>query len=276
MEFFPPGDKGKWPSFFRTVERLKSVKPLFVSVTYGAMGKTQKHTLEIVKRLHNEYGLETMAHLTCVGASRRDVSDFLGETRASGIDNVLALRGDLPVGCDVPTAVCENFKNASDLVRFIRKGYPGLGVAVAAYPEGHPEAASTDDDLMFLKKKLDAGADFAITQLFFDNRFYWAFLEKAKKIGINKPIIPGILPIFNLSSVKKIVDLCGAAIPEDYRSRLSNAQADGGDKAIRAIGIEHARKQIKDLLSGGATGVHLYTLNRSEAILEVIAGSGLA
>lgn len=275
LEFFPPKDRTKWPVFFRAVEKACVLKPLFVSVTYGAMGSTRVHTLEIVSKLKKEFGLETMAHLTCVNTSVKEIDSYLGDLVKAGVDNVLALRGDLPQGEPAFDPQCHDFACAAELVSHIRAHFPGLGIGVAAYPEGHPEAASIEDDLSYLKQKLDRGADFAVTQLFFDNGLYWDFVRRARAVGIDKPIVPGIMPIVNLSNVARIISLCGASIPAEYRERLHSAQEGGGTEAVTAIGVEHARAQAQGLLDGGAPGIHLYTLNKAEACVEIVKGLSL-
>ncbi len=272
LEFFPPKERKDWPGFFRVVERLRSINPLFASVTYGAGGSTQDHTLEIVTRLKREFDLEPMAHLTCVGASCRGIGAFLETLEKEGIDNVLALRGDPPKDWEIPQSEEKDFVFASDLVSFIRTHHPHMGIGVACYPEGHPEAVSLEYDLGYLKFKFDQGGDFAVSQLFFDNDFYWDFLRRARAMGITKPIIPGVMPIFSLKVVRKITSLCGSCIPEPFLRELEEAEEKGGPEAVQALGIEHARKQIRQLLDNGVPGVHLYTLNKDEACLELVAG----
>jgi methylenetetrahydrofolate reductase (NADPH) len=272
LEFFPPKDRKDWPAFFQVVDRLRSINPLFASVTYGAGGSTQDHTLEIVTRLKRDFDLEPMAHLTCVGAVCRGISAFLETLSAEGIDNVLALRGDPPNDQEIPLPEERDFVFASDLVTFIRANHPHMGIGVACYPEGHPEAVSKEHDLEFLKFKLGQGGDFAVSQLFFDNDYYWDFLRRARNLGITKPIIPGIMPIFNLKVVQKIISLCGSCIPEQLMRKLEQARENGGADAVQALGIEHARKQIQQLLDNGVPGVHLYTLNKDEACLDLVSG----
>ncbi|WP_461210151.1 methylenetetrahydrofolate reductase [NAD(P)H] [Desulfocurvus sp. DL9XJH121] len=273
LEFFPPKDPEDWPGFFETVARLKAVDPLFVSVTYGAGGGTQANTLEIVRRLRNEQGLTPMAHLTCVGASREKLHGFLDALEEAGVDNVLALRGDPPQGQTVFEA-SGDFRHASDLVAFIRRHYPDMGVAVAGYPEGHPECATFREDFEFLKYKLDQGADCTITQLFFDNRLYWNFLERLSSMGVETPVIPGVLPVMSLQSAKRILSFCGASIPGKLLLDLERADAEGGAKAAFEVGMAWAKDQVRGLLEGGAPGVHLYTLNRAEACLDLVNSLG--
>jgi methylenetetrahydrofolate reductase (NADPH) len=270
LEFFPPKETVDWPGFFRVVERLRSINPLFVSVTYGAGGGTQAHSLEIVTRLKREFDLEPMAHLTCVGATEQGIRGFLDELAAAGVDNVLALRGDPPQDADAPRPLGKDFAYASDLVSFIRKSHPLMGIGVAGYPEGHPEAASPEKDLESLRFKLNQGGDFVVTQLFFDNRYYWDFVGRARAIGVTQAVIPGVMPIFSLRVIRKVLSLCGATIPPEFLENLERAQERGGPDAVQALGIEYARRQIRELLDAGAPGVHLYTLNRDDACLELL------
>ncbi len=272
LEFFPPKNPSDWPAFFQVVDKLRTLNPLFVSVTYGAGGSTRDNTLEIVTRMKGDFSLEPMAHLTCVGATEHSILSFLHDLAAVGVDNVLALRGDPPQDSDVVAHDSKDFTFASDLVSFIRKHYPSMGIGVAGYPEGHPEATCPDKDLQALKYKVDQGGDFIVTQLFFDNDYYWDFVRRARKLGIEKPIIPGVMPIFSLKVVQKVLSLCGASIPADFLRELEAAEATGGSDAVTALGIRHARRQIKGLLEGGAPGVHLYTLNRDDACLELLEG----
>ncbi|CAH2031165.1 methylenetetrahydrofolate reductase [Trichlorobacter ammonificans] len=272
VEYFPPKEQQEWPAFFQVVDRLAQLNPLFASVTYGAGGSTQSDSLEIVTRMQQEHGLETLAHLTCVGAESSRLTAFLDALATGGVSNVLALRGDLPKDAPPEALTTSPLLYASDLVTFTRSIHPEMGIGVAGYPEAHPEALSAEADLGYLKLKLDLGGDFAITQLFFDNALYFDFVAKARERGITKPIIPGILPVVSLKVIKRIVSLCGATIPADFLARLEEADRQGGAAAVQSVGIEHARNQAHGLLAGGAPGVHLYTLNRAEAILEITDG----
>jgi methylenetetrahydrofolate reductase (NADPH) len=274
LEFFPPKDKTLWPKFFEIVGKLKIVNPLFVSVTCGALGSSQEYTKEITIRLKEKLNLEPMAHLTCIGSSTDKLHSFLKALLNAGVDNVLALRGDFPQDKTFNYKEGE-FKHASDLVSFLRKNYPQFGIAVASYPEGHPESSSLEEDLRFLKLKLDKGADFAITQLFFDNNIYWNFLERVRDLGIDKPIVPGILPVTSLTALERILSQCGASIPEQFLRDLHIADEKGGAEAVRALGIKHATMQIKELLDRGVPGVHIYTLNRVKACLNIFRVLGL-
>jgi methylenetetrahydrofolate reductase (NADPH) len=271
LEFFPPKDRKAWQGFFEAVERLKDLDPLFASVTYGAGGGTQENTLEIVRGV-KERGLTPLAHLTCVQASEERIEGFLNELESVGADNVLALRGDPPRGSGcafVPDN--ERFRHAIDLVRFIKKRHPEMCVGVACYPEPHPESATVREDLEWTRIKLEM-ADFATSQLFFDNRAYFDMVDRLAAMGVHKPIIPGVLPIPSVKSAKFILGLCGANIPGKLLLALEEAEKEGGAEATRKIGTEHAREQVRGLMAGGAPGVHLYTLNKADHCLEVMEG----
>lgn len=272
LEFFPPKEKDAWPSFFYEAGKLSILNPSFVSVTYGAGGSTQANTLELVTRFSRDLGLNPMAHLTCVGASEDSLRSFLDGLREAGVDNVLALRGDPPLG--QPDFKPENaaFQHASDLTGFIHQAYPDMCIGVAGYPETHPQAESAEKDLDYLKLKVDKGGSVVITQLFFDNDHYFRFVERCRARGIDKPIIPGVLPILNLASVKRILSLCGATIPAGYLARLEAANDQGGANAVRELGVQFAREQCRDLIARGAPGVHLYTLNKAQACLDIVNG----
>ncbi len=267
FEFFPPKNEEGVEQLFVTVEHLARYEPAFVSVTYGAGGSTRKLTVELVQRIQREAGIEAMAHLTCVGATRDEIAQVLDQLRQGGIDNVLPLRGDPPKGETRFVATAGGFAYASELVQFIRARY-GFCLAGACYPEKHPEALDLDTDMANLKTKVDAGVDFLITQLFYDNRDYFAFVERARTQGIDRFIVPGIMPIENVAQIKRITAMCGAHIPAELLARLEAAAADPA--AARAIGIEHATNQCRELLERGAPGIHFYTLNRSHATVEIL------
>jgi methylenetetrahydrofolate reductase (NADPH) len=275
LEFFPPKEKEAWPRFFQTAGKLAALDPLFVSVTYGAGGGAQEHTLDIVTRMNKDLGVTPMAHLTCVGATREYILGFLDRLRQGGIDNVLALRGDPPK--DQPDFSFENqpFRHGSDLAELIRAEHPDMGVAVTAYPEPHVEAASVADELRWAEYKLSHGGDFAITQLFFDNRIYLDFVERLRARGVDRPVLPGILPILSLKSAKFILSLCGANIPGRFLAALEKAHDAGGDDAVYRLGLDYAKAQARELLAAGAPGVHLYTLNRAAPCLEIGQDLGL-
>ena len=269
LEFFPPKDRAQWPGFFDVVRQLKELAPLFCSVTYGAGGGTQHNTLEIVTRMKQEYGLEPLAHLTCVGADRARLGSFLSGLADGGVENVLALRGDPPRGETSFTPDSEEFQHGSDLVSYIRGEFPDLCIGVAGYPERHPEAPSMEDDLERLRHKVACGADFVITQLFFDNDRYFEFVDRARAAGIGVPIIPGVLPVQNLAALKRMLSFCGASVPEGYMRDLEHVQQAYGESGVRGLGLGYAKNQIRNLLDRGAPGVHLYTLNKADTCLEI-------
>ncbi len=272
LEYFPPKTREDWPAFFKTVQRLEVLKPLFASVTYGAGGSTNVDSLEIVTRIQQEFGLETMAHLTCLGSNTAEVTRFLSALADAGVDNVLALRGDLPQDGTVETPLPSPLQYASDLVSLIRSEFPSMGIGVAGYPEVHPESSNSDADLSYLKLKCESGADFAVTQLFFDNSMYHSFVTRARKAGITRPIIPGILPVVSLKVIKRIVSLCGASIPAFFLAELEKADQAGGAAAVQKVGVAYARRQAQELLEAGVPGIHIYTLNRAEVVLDLVDG----
>lgn len=269
FEFFPPKDEAGFDQLFETIHQLKAHNPAYVSVTYGAGGSTRTRTLDIVSRIKNELGIESMAHLTCVGSSRDEIREILGILQDNGIDNVLALRGDPPQGQETFVKAEGGFGYANELVEFIRGDF-GFCIGVAGYPEKHVECADMNTDLDNLARKVDAGGEFVVTQLFFNNRFYFEFLDKIRKRGINIPVIPGIMPILNVKQIKRFTKMCGASIPEDLLRRLEDEQ--DNPEAVRAIGVAHALEQCEQLLDGGAPGIHFYTLNRSNATLQILEG----
>lgn len=269
LEFFPPKDQGAWPKFFEVVDKLKELDPLFASVTYGAGGGTQDNTLEIAKRIKRDHDLEPLTHLTSVGATSEKMQAFLGELESAGIENVLALRGDPPQGVEDFDFNSQEFRYASNLVQFIREHFKKMCVGVACYPEAHPESPSVSFDLAMSKLKCEMGGEFMVTQLFFDNRIYFDFVDRMKGMGVNIPIIPGVLPIMSIKSAKFILSLCGAGIPGKFLSALEKAHEEGGDDKVYELGIEYAKNQAQELIDKGAPGVHLYTLNRAKACLDI-------
>jgi methylenetetrahydrofolate reductase (NADPH) len=269
LEFFPPKDRAQWPGFFDVARQLRDLGPLFCSVTYGAGGSTQHNTLEIVTRMKQEYGLEPLAHLTCVGADRARIGSFLSGLAQAGVENVLALRGDPPRGESTFTPDSEEFQHGSDLVSFIRQDFSELSIGVAGYPEKHPEAPSLEDDLERLRHKVACGADFIITQLFFDNDRYFDFVARARAAGIGVPIIPGILPVQNLGALQRMLTFCGASVPEGYMRDLEHVHKVYGESGVRGLGLGYAKSQIRNLLDRGAPGVHLYTLNKADTCLDI-------
>lgn len=269
FEFFPPKTPQGEQSLLRTISHLRELNPSFVSVTYGAGGSTRQKTVELVARIKREFGIEAMAHLTCVGHNRDELAAILDRLQAEGIENVLPLRGDPPQGETRFIPPANGFAYAAELVRFIRaRGYP-FCLGGAGYPEGHVECRDLEVDLKHLADKVAAGVDFVITQLFFDNSDYFAFVERARAAGIRVPIIPGIMPITNVAQIQRFTRLCGAKIPGALEARLLSVADD--EEVVRAIGIAHATRQCRDLLARGAPGIHFYTLNQSPATVAILA-----
>lgn len=269
LEFFPPKEETSWPDFFETVDKLKSVSPLFTSVTYGAGGGTQKNSLEIVRGLKLDHGLEPLAHLTCVGAEKDYLLEFLHGLDQAGVHNVLALRGDPPRDTPGFDFKDQEFRYSSDLIKLIKQYFPHFCVGAAGYPIPHPESPSIREDLRWMKHKVDLGAQFILTQLFFDNRYYFDFVDRIQRHGVDVPVIPGVLPVMSLKSLKFILALCGTSIPGKFIVDLEKAFENGGEAEVRRMGIEFTMRQARELLDGGAPGVHLYTLNQAEACLEI-------
>jgi methylenetetrahydrofolate reductase (NADPH) len=268
FEFFPPKSDEAAAQLERTIVELGALEPAFVSVTWGAGGSEREKTIDIVTRIKRETGIEAMAHLTCVGARRGELGAILTRLEAAGVENVLALRGDPPRGQAEFTPVEGGFRYAAELVAFIREAHgPRLCVGGAAYPEKHIECGNPAVDLNNLKRKADAGLDFLITQLFFDNRHYWEFVERARAAGIKIPIVPGIMPITNAAQVERFTVSCGAALPFKLAAELDRRRQD--PRAVMQLGIAHATSQCIDLLTAGAPGIHFYTLNRSTASREI-------
>ena len=269
FEFFPPKDDVGFDQLFETIDNLKSWDPAFVSVTYGAGGSTRSKTIDLVGRIKKEIGLESMAHLTCVGHSSDEILKVLESIKEQNVDNVLALRGDPPAGETNFTKPDNGFGYAEELVQFIRERF-SFCIGVAGYPEGHPECSNREEDLAHLKNKVLAGASFVVTQLFFDNKYYFDFVADLQKIGVDVPVIPGIMPIVNLKQIKRFTKMCGATVPPDLMVRLEKVQDD--PESVCQIGIDHAINQCEKLLMQGAPGIHFYTLNRSRATLSVLEG----
>jgi methylenetetrahydrofolate reductase (NADPH) len=269
FEFFPPkSDEGE-RNLRAALEALQPLAPDFASVTYGAGGSTRDRTLEIVTWLKRELGIEAMAHLTCVGASRDELRATLGRMAQAGIENVLALRGDPPRGQAEWTPHPEGFHYSTELARLIADAYPALAIGAACFPEVHPEAVDMASDLRFLKAKVDSGVSFLITQLFFDNELYFRFVEEARAIGIDVPILPGIMPITNVAQIKTITGMCGAMIPPRLLEELERRAGDAD--AVLELGVSYATLQCAELLARGAPGIHFYTLNRSPATRAILS-----
>lgn len=268
FEFFPPKNDEGLANLHASLARLRDLSPSFVSVTYGAGGSTRDRTIELVSTLRQEHGLEAMAHLTCVGAGRDEIGGVLGRLRAAGVENVLALRGDPPEGQASFQPHPQGFRYANELAKFIRGQYD-FCIAGACYPEKHVEAPDAEADLQHLILKVEAGVQFLITQLFFDNHRYFDFVARARAAGIGVPIIPGIMPITNLKQVERFTAMCGATIPETLLAELRNVE--DNPEAVLSLGVAYATAQCLELLQRGAPGIHFYTLNRSPATRTILS-----
>ena len=277
FEFYPPKDDAAMSHLLETLSRLRELRPSFTSCTYGAGGSTRARTLEVTLKIKQQFGLETMAHFTCVGQTLQDINNVLENFALNGIENVLALRGDRPVGQprsergqpEPPEGWFPNFKNAVHLIRHIRARFGDtFSIGCAGYPEKHPEAPDFETDLQHLKEKVDAGADFAITQLCFDNEDFFNFVKRARAIGIAVPIIAGIMPVTNAAQIKKFTTMCGASIPAEMQRELDSI-ADNPD-AVVEYGVNWATAQCRELLAANVHGLHFYTLNKSKATRRIV------
>jgi methylenetetrahydrofolate reductase (NADPH) len=269
FEFFPPKTDEGQHNLELALAELRKDTPDYVSVTYGAAGSTRERTVEVTKWIKEELGLEAMAHLSCVGEPVDRLREILDEITAAGIDNVLALRGDPPRGEADWKPHPDGLSSSVELIELIRASYD-FSIGATCFPEVHPEAPDLDHDLRFLKRKVDAGATFLITQLFFDNEDYFRFVDNAREYGIAVPIIAGIMPITNFEQIKRFTTLCGAGIPTPLYEQLEARNADG-DEAVAELGVAYATLQCADLLARGAPGIHFYTLNKSSATRAILS-----
>jgi methylenetetrahydrofolate reductase (NADPH) len=273
FEFFPPKTPVGEQNLYEALSELKTLDPSFVSVTYGAGGSTREKTIEIVKRIKDEWGLEAMAHFTCVGATVPELRSTLDEMQAAGFDNVLALRGDPPVGQETWSKTEGGLEYSRELVQLITADYP-FAIGAACFPETHIHADSPQADLEHLAEKVEAGVDFLITQLFLDNSLYFDFVGRARAVGITVPIIPGVMPITRVGQIERMAAMCGSSISEPLRSEL---EARGEDsEAVLDFGVAYATLQCSELLAAGAPGIHFYTLNRSPATRAILGALKLA
>jgi methylenetetrahydrofolate reductase (NADPH) len=268
FEFFPPKTDEGQRTLEATLAELKEDRPEYVSVTYGAGGSTRERTVEITKWIKQDLGIEAMAHLSCVGEPKERLGEILRELEAAGIDNVLALRGDPPRGETEWKPHPGGLDYSVELIDLIRADFD-FCIGAACFPEVHPEAPNIEEDLRYAKRKVDTGATFLITQLFFDNELYFDFVEEARAAGISVPLVPGIMPITNYKQIKTITGMCGATIPPELEREL-NERADDPE-AVAELGVAYATLQCSDLLARGAPGVHFYTLNKSPATRAILA-----
>ncbi|MFZ2114664.1 MAG: methylenetetrahydrofolate reductase [NAD(P)H] [Solirubrobacteraceae bacterium] len=267
FEFFPPKTEQGERNLYAALAELQTLEPAFVSVTYGAGGSTREKTIAIVKRIKEQYGLEAMAHFTCVAATVPELRATLEEMQAAGIDNVLALRGDPPAGQEDWIKTEGGLEYSCELVRLIKADYP-FAIGAACFPETHIHAVSPQADIDYLAEKVAAGVDFLITQLFFDNALYFDFVARARAAGIAVPIVPGILPITQIGQLERMTSMCGSSIPDGLRREL-HAREDSPE-AVIDFGVAYATLQCAELLAAGAPGIHFYTLNRSPATRAIL------
>jgi methylenetetrahydrofolate reductase (NADPH) len=266
FEFFPPRSPDAEQQLVDSIRKLRPLGPAFVSVTWGAGGSTREKTVELVGRIRREWELLPMAHLTCVGATRAELQGVLDKLAAIGVENVLALRGDPPKGQAAFAPTDGGFRYASELAGFVKTD-GRFSIGGACYPEGHVECRDHDVGLRHLKAKVDAGARFLITQLFFEAKLYFDFVARARAAGIGVPIVPGIMPVTNVDQLERFTSMCGASIPPDLRERLDRVKDD--PQVVQNVGVDHATTQCAALLRGGAPGIHFYTLNKSPSARAV-------
>lgn len=268
FEVFPPVRDGNIDTLYQTIDELREINPLFISVTYGAGGSTRDKTIEIASKVNNEFGVVALAHLTCVQSTRDDIDQILDTLADRGIENILALRGDPPAGEERFVQARGGFGHASDLVAWIaeRKAFC---IGVAGYPEKHIEAATLEEDMKNLKRKVDAGAHFIITQLFFDNDDFYRFRDLAEHMRIRVPILPGIFPVLNAKQVRRIASLCGARIPNTLAEKIDRLK--DRPEEIEKYGIEYATRQAAHLRQNGVPGLHFYSMNRSGPVKRILS-----
>ncbi|TCD48526.1 methylenetetrahydrofolate reductase [NAD(P)H] [Chlorobium sp. N1] len=267
FEFFPPKKDADWDTLFKTITALSPLDPSYVSVTYGAGGSTRTRTHDLVTRIQKETGLSVVSHLTCICSSSPETGEILENYRRHGINNVLALRGDKPAGTATLEEAIKDFPHAIDLVRFIKTNYPDFGIGVAGFPEGHPETPNRLTEIEHLKAKVDAGADYIVTQLFFDNRDFFDFRDRCRLAGITVPIIAGIMPVTTKKGMIRMSELAlGARIPAPL---LELVMAAGSDREVASIGIDWATRQVQELVDNHVRGIHFYTLNMADATLRI-------
>lgn len=274
FEFFPPKTDAAWEHLFHTIADLMPLRPSWVSVTYGAGGSTRENTHRLVVRLNKQTDLTVVSHLTCVESTREDIRVILDRYEDNGIENILALRGDPPAGQNRWSATPGGFNYAMDLVSFIKDHFPRMCVGVAGFPEGHPETPNRLREIDYLKAKVDAGADYIITQLFFDNRDFYDFCERCELAGITVPIIAGIMPIISRSGMIRMAELAaGSRFPAELLRAVYNAQS---PEEIEQIGVKWATDQVRDLMENRVRGIHFYTLNNARATLKIYEGLGIS
>ncbi|HEV3417158.1 MAG TPA: methylenetetrahydrofolate reductase [NAD(P)H] [Pirellulales bacterium] len=270
FELFPPKTEAGDAALFRHLDALMVFRPSFVTCTYGAGGSTRLKTLGIVAEVLRRYGCTVASHLTCVGSTVDELREYLVQASQRNIENIVALRGDPPKGDSSFRPVAGGLRFGNELVALIRAEFPRFGIAVAGYPETHQEAPSPEVDLENLKRKVDAGGDVVITQLFYDNADLFRFRDRCRQVGIGVPIVPGILPVTNLSQIQRISSLCKARLPDEFVAALE--REGDSDEWQFEVGVEFATRQVQELLDGGVPGIHFYVLNKSPAAVRVLQG----
>lgn len=273
FELFPPKTEKGMTALFGHLKHLADFQPSYITCTYGAGGSTQDRTLDLIAKVGKDFGVPVATHLTCVGRSAEQIKDYLRRAVESNVDNVVALRGDPPQGETSFQSVEGGFNFANELVTFVKAEFPSVGIAVAGYPEKHQEAPNFEEDLKNLKRKVDAGADAVITQLFYDNRDFFEFRTRCEQLGIDIPIVPGLLPITNLEQIKRITSLCAAKLPKSLLAELEKYADD--PQGQFEVGVEFASQQTQELLDSGVAGIHYYVLNKSEAAQRVLQSVSL-
>ena len=269
FEVFPPKTETSFDSVRAATEEIAKLHPAFMSVTYGAGGGTSKYTLDIAKNIKELYGVPTLEHLTCVSSTKETVKQKISEIKAAGIENVMALRGDIPQELQNSDRSRWDYSHAIDLVRELKEANPSFCIGGACYPEIHPESATQKDDIKYLKEKVDAGCDFLTTQMFFDNNLLYNFLYKIREAGITVPIIPGIMPITNANQVERAISLSGSFMPQRFKSLVDKFGCDPA--AMKQAGIAYATDQIIDLYANGITNVHVYSMNKPDVAAKIQA-----
>lgn len=272
FEFFPPKNDSGWDDLYNNISKIMPLNPSYVSVTYGAGGSTRDKTHDLVTKLHNDTDLCIVAHLTCVNTSQEEVKTIIKRYNNEGIYNILALRGDLPPNIQEFNKEGHGFEYAADLISYIKEISPDTGIGVAGFPEGHPQMPNRLKEIEYLKKKVDAGADYIVTQMFFDNRDFYDFKERCELAGISVPIIAGIMPITSRAGMSRMAELAaGARFPAPLLKAISRAD----NEYVRRVGVQWATEQIRDLIDNHADGIHLYTLNRSRSSIRICESLGI-
>jgi methylenetetrahydrofolate reductase (NADPH) len=274
FELFPPKTPESEATMWRTVDELMAFEPSMITCTYGAGGSTRGTTLDVLKGVRSRHGLPVASHLTCVGSSVDELRDYLREAESLGVSAIVALRGDPPKGETTFQPVAGGLRYASELVALIRSEFPGFGILVAGYPETHQEAVSPEADLENLKRKCDAGGDVIVTQLFYDNADFFQFRDRCDALGIQTPIVPGVMPVTNYAQIRRIATLCKARLPDEFTRAFEAAGAD--EAAQFEAGVEFATRQVRELLDAGVPGIHFYVLNKSPATVRVLEQADLA